>query len=139
MAAPAPSRPPAEEEWRIEYARLHAVTEEAKHAAASQQRAAAIQQEAAAAAKQETSRPAAELARIRDQVTQAQTATALAPTAAAAQLPAQSVPPAELQVSISSAANSRKPSKSPIFEGKLDLQLVAGYIRKVELMATNLE
>ena len=108
-AAPGPSRPPTAAEWRTEYARLHAAAEEAKQATA-------VQQQAAAAAQQEIFRLTAELARMRAQATQAPIATARAHI----------------------CRQQLKAIQVPILDGKLDPQLVAEFIRKVELMATNL-
>ena len=130
-AAPGPSRPPTAAEWRTEYARLHAAAEEAKQATA-------VQQQAAAAAQQEIFRLTAELARMRAQATQAPIATARAPTAAAAAAPSTISSTGKASDLDYICRQQLKAIQVPILDGKLDPQLVAEFIHKVELMATNL-
>lgn len=128
-AAPGPSRPPTAAEWRTEYARLHAAAEEAKQATAVLQQA---------AAQQEIFRLTAELARMRAQATQPPIATARAPTAAAAAAPSTISSTGKVSDLDYIRRQQLKAIQVPILVGKLDLQLVAEFIRKAELMATNL-
>ena len=139
VAVPEPTRQPTEAEWRTEYTRLYGVAEEAKQAAAAQQRTAATQQQATAAAQQEASRLAAEIAQMRAQAaTQAQTTATQVPTTASSAAPAPSMISTRTPDLDYIRRQQLKAIQVPMLEGKLDLQLVAEFVRKVELMATNL-
>ena len=131
-AAPEPTRQLTAEEWRTEYERPHVAAEKAKQAAAAQRRTATPQQQATTAAQQGVSSLAAELSRMR---TQAQTA----PTVASATTQSPPAPPPAPQLpthTISTRASDLdhvrrqqlKAMQVPMLEGKLDLQLVAGFL-----------